>query len=182
MANPLNTVKGKRPDITPIQVLALIPIIANLLRAFGVFDLSKEQEDALRDTMEAAIGLVGADVLLRGFRNYTQAKTETAATFAEADIVSAHVKNNGGDSGAANTTIVNEGDGGTTVVTGHPDTPGDDRIPDHEIEPQDVTAAFSGEGTETIAGFEDGVNPDDLPVDDDPLNDPDDKDKDAKGA
>jgi hypothetical protein len=59
----------KRPDITPAQIVAGIPIIASLLRAFGVYDLSKEEQDALSDATTWAMALVGADALIRVGRN-----------------------------------------------------------------------------------------------------------------
>ena len=61
----------KRPDITPAQIVAGIPIIASLLRAFGVYDLSKEEQDALSDATTRAMALVGADALIRVGRNLT---------------------------------------------------------------------------------------------------------------
>lgn len=77
---------GDRPDITPAMVAAFliagIPVIANLLQVFGLYDLSKEQEKALQDTIQWAIiggvGLIAGDSYLRGKRNEHDA-TVTAA-------------------------------------------------------------------------------------------------------
>lgn len=55
----------KTPDITPAQIVGLVPVIASLLRAFGVFDLSPDQEDALNQAVTAGLALFGADAVIR---------------------------------------------------------------------------------------------------------------------
>lgn len=79
--------RGQRPDLTPAQVVGLlvagIPVIANLLRAFGVYDVSAEQERALTDTLMWAGVLAGllfaSDAGVRAARNAADAKREAAA-------------------------------------------------------------------------------------------------------
>lgn len=59
---------GLRPDITPAQVTGLlvagVPILANLLAAFGIFHPTPEQQDAL--IQAAKWGGVGAGTLFLG--------------------------------------------------------------------------------------------------------------------
>jgi hypothetical protein len=82
----MNLFKGNMPDITPPQavaaVVAGIPIIAELLRAFGVYDLSVEQQDALSNavTWAGVLGgaLIGGDALLRTGRNLRKGQVEAA--------------------------------------------------------------------------------------------------------
>lgn len=59
----------KRPDLTPAQLIAGVPVIANLLAAFGVYSLSDVQQAALTDTLQYALVLVGADAIIRVGRN-----------------------------------------------------------------------------------------------------------------
>lgn len=81
-----NLVKGQMPDITPPQLVAMvvagIPIIAELLRAFGVYDLSIQQQDALSNavTWAGVLGgaLIGGDALLRTGRNLRKGAVEAA--------------------------------------------------------------------------------------------------------
>lgn len=84
--NPTNLVKGQMPDITPPQIVAFviagIPVIATLLRAFGVFDLSVEQEKALSDALTwagvFAAALIGGDAVVRTGRNIRKGNVEAA--------------------------------------------------------------------------------------------------------
>jgi hypothetical protein len=77
---------GQRPDITPAQIAAVlvagIPAVASLLAAFGVADLSKEQQDALTAVLTWAgvlAGLlIGGDATLRSARNLADAKRPAA--------------------------------------------------------------------------------------------------------
>ena len=60
---------GPRPDITASQIVAMVlagvPILAQLLRAFGVYDLGIEQQAALSDAVTwcgvVAAALIGGD-------------------------------------------------------------------------------------------------------------------------
>ncbi|HEX8067517.1 MAG TPA: hypothetical protein VF520_13445 [Thermoleophilaceae bacterium] len=83
----LNTVRGQRPDLTPAQVagalIAGVPIVSNLLHVFGVYDLSQDQEDALKDTLTWGGILAGllifGDAGLRTARNRADAHVHAAA-------------------------------------------------------------------------------------------------------
>jgi len=75
------------PEVTPPQIAGLmiggIPIIAEALRAFGVYDLSLEQQDALSNavTWATVLGgaLIGGDAILRTGRNLRRGQVEAAA-------------------------------------------------------------------------------------------------------
>jgi hypothetical protein len=77
---------GNMPDITPPQIAALlvggIPLIAELLRGFGVYDLSLEQQAALSNVVTwagvLAAALIGGDALLRVGRNLRRGQVEAA--------------------------------------------------------------------------------------------------------
>lgn len=79
-------VQGPMPDITPPQIVAIliggIPIIAELLRAFGVYTLGVEQQDALSNVVAwagvLAGSLIGGDALLRTGRNFRKGQVEAA--------------------------------------------------------------------------------------------------------
>ena len=79
-------VRGQRPDLTPAQVIGVIvggiPVIASLLRAFGVYEASPEQEQALQNAVTwgvAAAGLLFAsDAGLRAARNVADARRDAA--------------------------------------------------------------------------------------------------------
>jgi hypothetical protein len=62
----------KKPDITPVQIVSGIPIVAELLHAFGVYDLRPAQVDSLEKTATWAIALLGADAIIRLGRNLGQ--------------------------------------------------------------------------------------------------------------
>lgn len=82
----MNWIEGPRPDITPPQIVATViagvPIVASLLRAFGVYDLSIEEEVALSDTVTWASvlagALIGGDAILRTGRNLRKGQVEAA--------------------------------------------------------------------------------------------------------
>ena len=88
----LRIFQGQRPDVTPAQVLALlvagVPVIANLLHVFGVYDLTTEQEDALTNTVQwgglVAIGLFGSDAALRAARGHADARVKSAEAMSSA--------------------------------------------------------------------------------------------------
>jgi len=61
-----------RPDITPAQIIAGVPVLANLLAAFGVYSLTAGQQAALTDTLTWALALLGADALIRVGRNLSK--------------------------------------------------------------------------------------------------------------
>lgn len=58
-----------RPDVTPAQIVAGIPIVAELLHTFGVYDLSQAQQDSLSKTVTWAFVLIGGDAVIRLGRN-----------------------------------------------------------------------------------------------------------------
>jgi hypothetical protein len=68
----------KTPDITPAQLVAGVPVVANFLHAFGVYDLSQDQQEALRQTLDYALALLGADAIIRAFRNLGIRKAATS--------------------------------------------------------------------------------------------------------
>jgi hypothetical protein len=78
---------GTRPDLTQAQAIGVlvagVPVIANLLRAFGVFDATPEQEQVLRNALEWAAIVAGllfvSDAGLRAARNAADAKRDAAA-------------------------------------------------------------------------------------------------------
>ena len=78
---------GLRPDVTPAQLVAVllagVPIVASLLCAFGVYEQSKDQQQALRDAGQwgsiAALGLFVSDAGLRAARNHADAKVQAAS-------------------------------------------------------------------------------------------------------
>jgi len=79
------------PDITPPQIVGMavagIPILAQLLRAFGIYDLSLEEQAALGNAVNWAtvIGgsLIGGDALLRFGRNLRRGHVESAIVQAQ---------------------------------------------------------------------------------------------------
>jgi hypothetical protein len=91
-----NIFSGKRPDVTPAQVAAVlvagVPAVATLLSAFGIYELSKDQQDALAGvlTWSAVLAglLIGSDATLRTARNVVDAKRDAAA-FAGAAVAAA---------------------------------------------------------------------------------------------
>ena len=82
-----NVLSGKRPDLTPAQLVgalvAGVPVVATLLRAFGVYDVSPDQQEALQNTVTwgAVLGgaLFASDAGLRAARNHADARRDAAA-------------------------------------------------------------------------------------------------------
>jgi hypothetical protein len=83
----LSIFRGQRPDITPAQLAGLlvagVPVLASLLRAFGVYELAAGQEEALRNAMTWACAFAGlllaSDAGLRAARNAADSRREAAA-------------------------------------------------------------------------------------------------------
>lgn len=81
-----------RPDITKAQaaagVLVGVPLVANLLRAFGVYDMSDQEQHSLTEALTWAVpfaaALVLGDAHLRGKRNEADAHVTAAQTVAPA--------------------------------------------------------------------------------------------------
>lgn len=70
---------GNRPDITPAQLVAGVPVIANLLAAFHLFTVTQAQQDALTASIAWAGALVLGDAALRIGRAHADAKVNAAA-------------------------------------------------------------------------------------------------------
>lgn len=88
-----NLISGVRPSLTAAQLAALvvagIPILSTLLSAFGLFEVSPEQQAALGDAVTwggvTAGALIAGDAGLRGARNVAAAKTDAAAMYASSE-------------------------------------------------------------------------------------------------
>lgn len=58
-----------RPDVTKVQIIALVQAVIGLLTAFGL-DLTQEQRSAILDLCgQLGVALILADAGLRGVRN-----------------------------------------------------------------------------------------------------------------
>lgn len=75
----LNIFRGGRPDITPAQTTAIIAAGAQFLRAFGIYDVTPEQQDALNVASGLLLAVVLGDVGIRAARNSADAKVQAAA-------------------------------------------------------------------------------------------------------
>lgn len=75
----LDIFRGKRPDVTPAQVVSGIPILAELMHTFGVYDLSQAQQNSLSKAAVWALALIGGDAVLRAARAHSDAKVNAAA-------------------------------------------------------------------------------------------------------
>lgn len=73
-------VTGQRPDITPIQIISGIPLLANLLNVFGVYSLTPEQTDSLEKFGIWAIALIFGDAAIRIGRNLGNTSNATDIT------------------------------------------------------------------------------------------------------
>ncbi len=58
-----------RPSITPAQLVAGIPILAEFGHAFGLYTLSGPQQDSLTKVVTWAFVLIGGDAIIRFGRN-----------------------------------------------------------------------------------------------------------------
>jgi hypothetical protein len=58
-----------RPSITPAQGIAGVPVIANLLAAWGIFTPTAAQQSSLSDLLNWAFVMIGADAIVRVGRN-----------------------------------------------------------------------------------------------------------------
>jgi hypothetical protein len=64
IGNPFN-----RPAVTIPQLIALVPLIANLLAAWGVFTPTQAQQDTLSQLLIWAGALIAGDAVIRVGRN-----------------------------------------------------------------------------------------------------------------
>jgi hypothetical protein len=55
----------KTPDITPAQIVGIIPLLAEFAHSFGIFNLTQPQQDSLSKLVTAGIALFGADAIIR---------------------------------------------------------------------------------------------------------------------
>lgn len=65
-------IEPKRPDITLAQKVAAVPVISEFAHAWGIYSMSQPQQDSLEKMVYWAIGLVGADAIIRFGRNLAQ--------------------------------------------------------------------------------------------------------------
>lgn len=65
----LTSAAAKRPDITPAQIIGLVPMVAEFAHSFGIFTLSGAQQASLSKLVVSGIGLFGADAIIRFGRN-----------------------------------------------------------------------------------------------------------------
>jgi hypothetical protein len=73
--NNLSEVTVMRPDVTKVQIIALVQAVIGLLAAFGL-DLSKAQSEAILElTGQLGVALILADAALRGMRNLSDRPT-----------------------------------------------------------------------------------------------------------
>jgi hypothetical protein len=77
--------KGNRPDLTPAQLVGIVPVLAALLSAFGVYDLNPSQQKALEDAIQYGLVLVAGDAALRIGRSVSDSKRDQAALLANAE-------------------------------------------------------------------------------------------------
>lgn len=78
---------GFRPDITPAQIIAGIPIIAKFLAVYGVWSPSPEQQNGLSDLLTWAFVLIGADAAVRIGRNVGDGLANKVTTVVDAKVV-----------------------------------------------------------------------------------------------
>lgn len=78
-------ITGSTPDLTPAQIVSGIPLVANALSAFGVYNLTAEQTDSLEKLGIWAIALIFGDAAIRIGRNV--AKKNAAPEITDEDIV-----------------------------------------------------------------------------------------------
>ena len=71
-----SVVGGRRPDITAAQIVSAVPVLVGVLAAFGVWDPTQDQKDALEMAIAWAIALVFGDAGLRAARGFAIAKQD----------------------------------------------------------------------------------------------------------
>lgn len=55
----------KTPNFTPVQIVSGIPILAELMHAYGVYDMSQAQQDSLGKAVTWAFVVIGSDAVIR---------------------------------------------------------------------------------------------------------------------
>jgi hypothetical protein len=101
----LDIFRGKRPDITPAQIVAGIPVIGELLHSFGVYTLSAAQQASLSKAVTWGLALVGGDAVLRAARAHSDAKVNAAALSSGAQPPQVPAAAGDGGSGAGDTEV-----------------------------------------------------------------------------
>lgn len=76
---PVNNRSMNRPAITIPQIVSGIPLIANLLAAWGVFTPTAAQQTTLRDLLVWGFVLIGGDAAIRVGRNLSDGMKARAA-------------------------------------------------------------------------------------------------------
>jgi len=74
----MNIISGQRPDLTPAQLVSGIPILAELLHSFGIYNLSVAQQDSLAHAATWALALVAGDTILRVGRGVASSRVQAA--------------------------------------------------------------------------------------------------------
>jgi hypothetical protein len=80
----MNIITGQRPDLTPAQLVSGIPILAELLHSFGIYNLSVSQQDSLAHAATWALALVAGDTILRVGRGVASSRVQAAGIVAGA--------------------------------------------------------------------------------------------------
>lgn len=62
----------RRPDITPAQIVGMIPLVAEFAHSWGIYSMSQPQQDSLSKLVLGGIALFGADAIIRLGRNLAQ--------------------------------------------------------------------------------------------------------------
>lgn len=79
--------RGRRPDITPVQLLAAVPLVIALLAVVGVFELSDAELEALNKAVQLAFALLIADAVIRIGRNISGGRSELADEIEGGDLL-----------------------------------------------------------------------------------------------
>jgi hypothetical protein len=79
-----NIFTGQRPDLTPAQIVSAIPILAELLHSFGIYNLTQAQQDSLTHAATWAMALVAGDTILRVGRGVASSRVQAAGVVAGA--------------------------------------------------------------------------------------------------
>lgn len=79
--------RGRRPDVTPVQLIASVPLVVALLAAIGLFDLSSSELEALTKAVQLAFVMLGADALIRIGRNVAAVRQELPEEIEGGDLL-----------------------------------------------------------------------------------------------
>jgi len=84
-----NMFTGQRPDLTPAQIVSGIPILAELLHSFGIYNLTQGQQDSLSKAATWALALIAGDTILRVGRGAAMSRVQAAGLVAGAGAMPA---------------------------------------------------------------------------------------------